>query len=291
MNTKAPHWLNIKEYPFKSNYWTINDLQQHYINEGTGDSILFVHGTPSWSFDYRHLIKHFRASYSCVALDHIGFGLSDKPEVYNYSPQHHGLTLERFIEQFQLKNITLVLHDFGGPIGMHYATKYPKNIKSIILLNTWFWDCGDDESYKRLKPVLKSPLLPFLYKYLNFSARYLLPRSTYKHQLPKYIKEQYIRPFGKASERNGTLAFARSLLYDQQWFEELWLKAERLKDIPKLFIWGGDDDFIKQSYLEKLIQRFPDSASHIIQHCGHFPQEEAPEEVIGYIEAFLNGTK
>lgn len=108
------HWLDKSEYPFKSMYFDINGQKLHYIDEGKGETLLFVHGTPSWSFDFRIIIKKLKETYRCVAIDHIGFGLSDKPENYDYSTQNHSKTLEYFALEKQLDNITIIVHDFGG---------------------------------------------------------------------------------------------------------------------------------------------------------------------------------
>ena len=161
-------WLDQKEYPFNSNYFNVNGHQMHYIDEGQGETILFIHGTPSWSFDFRNVIKSLSKNYRCIAIDHVGFGLSDKPEFYDYSTQNHSWTLEKFVLELGLKNITLVLHDFGGPIGLDFAIRNSQLIKRITVLNSWLWSSEGDPKYLKLKRILKSPLLPFLYKYLNF---------------------------------------------------------------------------------------------------------------------------
>ena len=132
----ANHWLDKSAYPFTSNYLDINGHQLHYIDEGKGETILFVHGTPSWSFDYRNVIKKLKESCRCVAIDHIGFGLSDKPEHYDYSTQNHSKTLEIFVLEKNLDNITLVVHDFGGAIGLNFAMRYPEKIKRLVILNS-----------------------------------------------------------------------------------------------------------------------------------------------------------
>ncbi|MBC7889069.1 MAG: alpha/beta fold hydrolase [Ferruginibacter sp.] len=280
-------WLDKNEYPFVSNYFTVNNTQQHYIDVGTGETLLFVHGTPSWSFDFRKLIKELLQQYRCIAVDHIGFGLSGKPADYDYSTQNHGKTLEAFIDHLQLKNISLVLHDFGGPIGFDYALKNPENISRIIVLNSWLWDSGAEPGFAKLKKILKSPLLPFLYRNFNFSARYLLPASFGEHKLPAKILQQYIKPFNKRSERTGPLAFARSLVNDQRWFEELWMQRSVLNTKPMLFIWGMKDKFITGNYLDKFISGFSNSFVKKLDTCGHFPQEECADEVTQSIKYFL----
>lgn len=284
------HWLDTSAYPFQPNYFENEGHRLHYIDEGKGETLLFVHGTPSWSFDFRNVIKKLKNHFRCIAIDHIGFGLSDKPKDYDYSTQNHSHTLEKFIVEKQLKDVTLVVHDFGGPIGLHYAVQHPENVKRLVIFNSWLWSSKDDPDFIRFSKVLKSPLLPFLYRYFNFSARFLLPGSFGDHKISKKILSQYTQPFGKKSERNGTVAFAKSLLYDQDWFEELWANRRSINHKPTLFIWGMQDTFVKPKYLEKFITGFPNATVHRLPGSGHFPQEEEPELVAKYITDFVNSS-
>lgn len=281
------NWLNTTEYPFTANYAHINGQLLHYIDEGKGETILFVHGTPSWSFEFRNVITRLKAGFRCVAIDHIGFGLSSKPERYDYSTQNHSKTLEQFVITQQLDDITLVVHDFGGPIGFNFAINRPEKIKNLIVLNSWLWSSKHDPDFIKLSKLLASQLLPFLYRYLNFSPRFILPNSFGKHKLPKQLLQQYTNPFANKSQRNGVLAFAKSLLNDQDWFEDLWNKREVLADKPVLLIWGMKDPVIKPNNLEKFITGFPLAKTIKLQTSGHFPHEEQPEEMAKAILNFL----
>ncbi len=283
----ANHWLDTSEYPFNSKYFDINGQKLHYLDEGKGEILLFVHGTPSWSFDYRNIIKNLKEHYRCVAIDHIGFGLSSKPEHYDYSPQNHSNTLEKFVLAQALENITLVVHDFGGPIGLNFAIQHPEKIKNLIILNSWLWSSENDPDYIKLKKILKSPLLPFLYRYLNFSPKFILPQSFGDKKLPKNLLKQYTKPFADRTQRNGTLAFAQSLLNDQDWFEQLWNKRKTIAEKPTLFVWGMKDNVIKPHNLEKFQSSFSNSKTMKLEKSGHFPQEEQPEKVIKAISDFL----
>jgi pimeloyl-ACP methyl ester carboxylesterase len=284
MNTT---WLDRTEYPFTSNYLNINRHKLHYIDEGKGETILFVHGTPSWSFDYRNVIKRLRSNYRCVAFDHIGFGLSDKPERYDYSTMNHCKTLERFVIEKDLDDITLVVHDFGGPIGLHFAIEHPEKIKRLIILNSWMWSSASDPDFIRMSRILKSPLLPFFYRYLNFSPRFVMPGSFGDHKISKRLLKQYTRPFADRTQRSGALAFAKSLLTDQDWFEHLWNVKQSITQKPTLFIWGMKDPVIKPHYLERFESGFPLSTAIKLETCGHFPQEEKPEIVAKSIVDFF----
>lgn len=280
----AHAWLNRKEYPFQSKYW--NKL--HYIDEGQGETILFVHGTPSWSFDFRHVIKGLKKTHRCIAIDHVGFGLSDKPADYDYSTQNHSRTLEAFIIEKDLQNITLVVHDFGGPIGLNFAIQHPRRIKNIVVLNSWLWSSKADPDFIKMSRILKSPLLPFLYRYLNFSPKFILPKSFGDNKLPKALLSQYTKPFKNKSQRNGALAFARSLLNDQDWFETLWNNKQSIANKRMLLIWGMKDPVIKPDYLYKFAAGFPNATTVKLESAGHFPQEEEPAAVTNAILKFLS---
>ncbi len=280
-------WMDTLEYPFTSNYFEISGQKLHYIDEGKGETILFVHGTPSWSFDYRNIIKKLKENYRCIAIDHIGFGLSSKPEHYDYSTQNHSKTLEKFVLEKKLEGITLVVHDFGGPIGLNFAIKYPEKVKLIVILNSWLWSSKTDPDFIKMSRILRSPLLPFLYRYFNFSAKYILPKSFGENKLSSKILKHYVKPFANKKQRNGTIAFAKSLLNNQDWFESIWNQRQTLINKPTLFIWGMSDPVIKPVYLDKFLSAFPNAETLKLDSCGHFPQEEQPELVEKAIFDFI----
>lgn len=282
-------WLDRTEYPFHSHYYTVNGHSMHYLDEGKGEPILFVHGTPSWSFDFRKVIQSLIPDFRCLAIDHIGFGLSDKPEHYDYATRQHAATLAKFILDQQLSNLTLVLHDFGGPIGMQVAMQYPHLIQRIVILNSWLWSSESDPEFIKLRRILKSPIMHWLYT-LNFSARFILPGSFGDHKLSKKLLLQYTKPFSNRSERNGTLGFLKSLIYDQDWFESLWSRREVLASKPILLIWGMKDPVVKSGNLQKFQNGFPMAKVVRVEPAGHFLQEEQPEVVSRAIRNFMKNT-
>jgi pimeloyl-ACP methyl ester carboxylesterase len=280
-------WLNKAEYPFRPIYFSINGQKLHYIDEGSGPVILFIHGTPSWSFDFRNVIKKLRSDYRCIAIDHIGFGLSDKPEHYDYSTLKHSVTLQHFIAHMQLTKFTMVVHDFGGPIGLHVAINNPTLIERLVVLNSWLWNSKGDPHFEKFSKILRSPLLPFLYRQFNFSPRFVMPSSFGSHKLSAHLRKQYTRPFADRRQRNGTLAFADSLLRDQEWFGSLWSGRRPIQAIPLLLIWGMKDPVVGPEYLTKFASGFNNTVVRKLYDCGHFPQEEHTAEVAAYISEFL----
>lgn len=285
MNTS---WLNTKEYPFRPHYYTVNNVQLHYVDEGAGETLLFVHGTPSWSFEFRHVIKYLSKRYRCIAIDHIGFGLSEKPATYDYSVQNHTATLLKLIAHLQLDSFTMLVHDFGGIIGLAAAEQIPEKIKKLIILNTWCRSIQDEPEYKKMKLILGSPLMPLLYRYFNFSAKYILPAAfAERSRLTPEIHQHFMRPFSKASERNGTVAFAKSLLRDQDYYASIGKQLGVLKNKPVLIIWGMKDAFITEKHLNWMQTQFPDAEVVRYEDAGHFVLEEKSVVAGPVIEAFL----
>ena len=272
MNT---NWLNTNEYPFKHHYFKVNDTTMHYVDEGEGEVLLFVHGTPSWSFEFRNVIKFLSKKYRCIAIDHIGFGLSEKPAKYDYTVQNHTASLLKLVTHLQLNQFTMLVHDFGGIIGLAAAEQIPEKIKGLVILNTWCRSIQDEPEYKKMKMILGSPLVPLLYRYLNFSAKYILPAAFgERSRLTPEIHQHFLRPFSKVSERNGTIAFAKSLLRDQDYYASVGEKLSILKDKPVLIIWGMKDEFITEKHLLWMQEQFPGSKVVRYDDAGHFVLEE-----------------
>jgi pimeloyl-ACP methyl ester carboxylesterase len=283
-------WLDTEAYPFQSKYCRVDGNNMHYVDEGKGEAILFVHGTPTWSFDYRHLIKGMRQNYRCVAVDHIGFGLSDKPSDYSYTVSTHIHNIEQFIISRDLRNFTLVVHDFGAVIGIGAALRHPERVKRLVILNSWLWNCEAQADFIKLRKVLKSPLLPVLYRYLNFSASVLLPRSFGAKKLSKKLLKQYTGPFARIKEREGPSGFAHSLLKEQELFGAIWNKCQMFQHCPVLLIWGMQDRFLGADYLNQYLQAYPGASVVRLPGCGHFPQEEEHEKVLQACKEFLRST-
>jgi pimeloyl-ACP methyl ester carboxylesterase len=288
MSPTAFPWLDTHAYPFAPHYLSLPDgTQLHYVDEGQGPVLLFVHGTPAWSFDFRQQIQGLSPSFRCVALDHIGFGLSDKPEHYDYRPQQHARNLEHLIAHLNLQDLTLIVHDFGGPIGLSYAMQHAANVRRLVILNSWLWDTSHEPAFIKLRPVLASPLLPWVYRWLNFSPRVLLPGSFGARPLAPAVRRQYTAPFNNAKERNGAVGFARALLHEQPWFGTLAQQLPHVQDHPVLLLWGMRDKFCPPAYLHRFTQAFHQAHVVEFQTCGHVPQEEEAAAVLQHLRQFL----
>ena len=283
-----PDWLDTKEYPFESKYLELEAGRMHYIDEGEGPTIVMIHGTPSWSFLYRNLIKILSKHYRCVALDLLGFGLSDKPANFSYKPRAHAANFEALMKHLDLKNITLMVHDFGAPIGLAYAIKHPYNVQSIVMLNTWTWSLSNHQTYSKASKYLVGPLGKFLHSKLHVSTETLVHELFgERSKLPESIQQQYVKALGDPEERVRSLACARELVGVTKWYDELWLQRKRIQDIPTLILWGEKDKLVKIEALQKWKKFFHECYVMHFEDSGHFLQEENAEEVAGYVNNFM----
>ena len=291
INSNAQEWLDTAEYPFEHHFLQTKNGKLHYIDEGKGEVLLFIHGTPTWSFLYRNYIKAFSNQYRCIALDHLGFGLSDKPIDFIGTPEAHAANLEALIDTLGLTNITLVVHDFGGPIGLSYAIKHASNISRVVIFNTWLWGTKDDPDAQKIYRILHSALGNFLYLRTNLSPKILLKKAFHdKKKLNRQVHRQYTKPFPNKTKRYGLLKIGQSLIGSSDWYQQQWESIDTLKNIPFLILWGEKDDFIKKTNLEKWKAKLTNETICVFP-SGHFVQEESFDESLERMKHWLNQNK
>lgn len=282
-----PEWLDPTIYPFASHYLDLAMGRMHYVDEGQGEPIVFVHGTPTWSFLYRDLIKRLSARYRCVAPDQIGFGLSDKPASWTYRPADHTRNLAALIEHLGLRDLTLVVHDFGGPIGLGYAVDHPQNVARVVVFNSWMWSLADDPQARRADRLVRGALGKFLYTRLNASPRFLLPALwANKATLTPEVHRAYTAVHRGAQERMGMYQLARELLGSSDYYDDLWEQRAQLANIPALLLWGLKDVTFGPA-LGRWREAFPRAQVVTFPDAGHFVMEEELS-VDEHVERFID---
>jgi haloalkane dehalogenase len=271
-------WIDPSEYPFKSNY----------IDEGEGSPIVMLHGNPTWSFLYRHLVSGLSNSYRCIAVDYIGFGLSDKPPNWSYLPKDHAKNVEIFIEKLGLTDITLVVQDWGGPIGISYAISHPDNVKQLIIMNTWAWSVKHDLHFKWFSRFLGGMLGKLLITRFGFFERTIMKTFNKKRsKFTKSIQQHYLRPFSNSKERKGVWVFPREIVGSSDWLEGIWSQREKIKDKHALLIWGMRDVAYREKELKSWEDLFSHSETVMLEGVGHYIPEETGPELIPTILDFL----
>lgn len=286
-------------YPFQSHFMDLNGLKYHFLDEGRGRPVVMLHGNPTWSFYYRNLVRDLSPFCRCIVPDHIGCGLSDKPDTgtYDYRLSSRISDLETFLEKLNIRrNITLIVHDWGGMIGMAYAVNHPDRIGRIVILNTSaFFPPGGKSIPMRLRMIRNLPSMSgAAVQGLNLFARAALFMATSKG-LNASVKKGLIAPYNCWKNRIATFKFVQDIPVRpaDPGYEIVRYTSEhlhRLAHIPKLICWGEKDFVFDMDYLTEWTQRFPDAVVHTFPDAGHYILEDKPATVGPIVRNFLETT-
>ncbi|RTZ99389.1 MAG: alpha/beta hydrolase [Deltaproteobacteria bacterium] len=283
-------------YPFSSRYMDMGGLQYHYLDEGEGEPVIMVHGNPTWSFFYRNLITALSPGYRTIAPDHIGCGLSDKPSPsrYGYRLENRIADLTRFIDHLALdKKITLVVHDWGGMIGMAWAVDHIERIGRIVILNTAaFLPPGGKPLPWQLKLIRTVPLAAAgAVLGLNLFAVGATIMAPCR-RLSRDVRAGFLAPYDRPGHRIATLRFVQDIPVTEKApgygiVARTDAALHNLGHLPMLICWGSHDFVFDTDYLAEWQRRFPHAEVHPFDDAGHYLLEDAPAQIIPLIQSFL----
>lgn len=297
MNNKKINISSFRHlYPFSSNFLKINGLNYHYLDEGHGEPVVMVHGNPTWSFYFRNMVSALSQEYRTIVPDHIGCGLSDKPgnNQYDFRLKSRVDDLEYMLETLKPgKKITLMVHDWGGMIGMAYALRHPEKISRIIITNTaGFFPPGKKKLPIRLWIIRN--LLPFAVPAvlgLNLFSGAALYMAPYR-KLAKDVKAGLTAPYNCPGNRLATLKFVQDIPllpgdHSYNLVKHVDENLHLLSNIPMMVCWGRHDFVFDTDYYNEWKQRFPDAEFHFFNQGGHYLLEDKPDEVAALVKDFL----
>jgi haloalkane dehalogenase len=283
-------------YPFTGRFLDLQGLRYHYLDEGRGEPVVMLHGNPTWSFYYRDLVKALRGEYRAIVPDHIGCGRSDKPDDarYSYTLESRVNDLEALLDHLGLReNLALVLHDWGGLIGMAFAHRHPERIKRLVALNTAAFHMPTG---KRLPWQLwlcrNTPLGPLLVRGLNAFCRGAACVGCTRRPMSAEVRAGYLAPYDSWCNRIAVLRFVQDIpLAPADRSYELLTQVQeglsRFRGVPMLICWGGGDFVFDRHFLDEWVRRFPKAEVRLLPDAGHYILEDAPDEVIPLVRAFL----
>ncbi len=285
-----------KYYPFTGRYLDLDGLRYHYLDEGEGPLVVMVHGNPSWSFYYRNLVLALRDRFRCIVPDHIGCGFSDKPgdERYDYTLPRRVADLERLLEHVGgSEKVTLVVHDWGGMIGMAWASRHPERVERLVILNTAAFHLP---ATKKFPPALRvcrdTQLGAFLVRGFNAFSLAASFVGCKRHPMPAELRRAYRLPYDSWQNRIATLRFVQDIPlqpgdrnYDL--VSNVAASLDKFRDLPMLICWGERDFVFDRHFRAEWERRFPEATVQSFADAGHYILEDAAEEVIPLINAFL----
>ena len=283
-------------YPFTSHFMDIDGLDYHFIDEGRGDPVVMVHGNPTWSFYFRNIVMALRDRYRVIVPDHMGCGLSAKPSLHQYDFRLASRVrdLTTLLDRLNLdRPVTLVLHDWGGIIGLAWAMDHPDQVKRLVITNTsGFFPPAQQKIPRRLRAIRRpNPLFNWAVLHLNLFARaaiFMCPRKP----LSREVKAGLLAPYNCPRHRLATLKFVQDIPLDPAdpsgaIVDRVDRGLATICDRPSMILWGAHDFVFTRDYYDEWCRRLPHAQCHWMDDAGHYLFEDQPQKIIDLIKDFL----
>jgi haloalkane dehalogenase len=282
LNFTVPYEL----FPVLHRFLEVDGFNIHYADEGAGETLLLLHGNPSWSFLYRKIIVALRSDFRCVALDFPGYGMSDAPAGYGFTPKEHSMLLERFVDRLGLKDLTLMVQDWGGPIGLGFAGRRPGLVRRLVIGNTFAWPLNGARRVEFFSWVMGGPIGRSLTRMFNFVPWFFFSRGLARKASPEVLA-MYFAPWRKKERRIAAFVAPRQLIAAAPYLREVEANLPKLASLPALIVWGTKDFAFRDAERHRFEKTFPAHKTVLFPHASHFLQEDAGEEIAELIRQFL----
>lgn len=272
-------------FPFESRWLESSVGPVHYIDEGSGPPILFLHGNPTWSFLYRGIVIRLRDSFRCIAMDYPGFGLSRHPSSYGYTPAEHAGIVGELIDHLDPDGLTIMGQDWGGPIGMRVALDHLTRLRALVMGNTWYWPL-DAWHMKAFAGLMSTGWVQQQILKRNLFVERIMPMAV-QHSLPQEVLNEYRGVLPTPVSRVGVAEFPRQLTRAAPWLADVENGVRReLSNVPLLLTWGIHDMAFTPAFMDRFRADFSDLRVTRLE-AKHYIQEDAPAEIAEAISSFL----
>ena len=277
IETKTESWITDEVFPFRSRFIEIDSARLHYIDEGSGPTLLFLHGSPMWSFMFRHSIDLLRSRYRCIAVDMPGLGLSTAPLVRGRAFEQIAHYYEEFVRRLDLRDFVAIAHATAGPPCLRMAIDERRRIAGLVITNSFAWSMAEFPPMWRFVRVVSSPLFKFAAIHLN-----LLPRLTTRiaRNVGKFSQAEQraiLGPYRHKSARRHLANMLYGLRSEVPFFEQIEREMKALGDVPALLLYGTHDHGYQASFVPRWQQLLPRNTLVVLENSAHFPQEDEPE--------------
>lgn len=283
-SARRPAWVDDELFPFESRFVELKGNLVHYIDEGpgldegSGPILLMLHGNPFWSFMYREVIATLRNRFRCIALDFPGFGLSSAAPGYGYLAQDHADVLVAFLDHLDLSTMTLVGHNWGGPLGLYAAQRRPGSFDRLILTNTWAWPLNGDPSSEVFSRAMGNRAGQALISRLDLLTKYFIPMAHKRRKLSNAEMTHYREAASTMERRRAAAALPGELVGAREFFVNLAGQLDPLAKLPTLILWGDKDPIFTKKYLKRLEATFPNHTTRVLRGAGHAAPSDASTE-------------
>jgi haloalkane dehalogenase len=287
-----PSWLDEKEYPFLNRHMEIDGNKIHYIDEGQGPTLVFLHNVVLWSYEFRKIVKQLRSGFRCIALDYPGFGLSEASNEFHNSIRGNANLVEAFLRKLDLGRVVLVCSEGSVPIGTLVAERNPESILGLVLSSGFAWPLekeafGKDRMSNFFSKFIATGLNKFLIEEFNFMNHYTVNFFPEKGKLSEADKRAYSVPYKPKSKRYHQADLISIGRKDPVILAEIEQRSKEIAHLPVLILSGEFDPTHKAGWHERLAQMFPKSRMETVQGAHHFPTEYSPAYIASSIQNWM----
>jgi haloalkane dehalogenase len=266
-------------FPFESRFANVAGARIHYVDEGAGPVLLMLHGNPTWSYVFRHLIISLRDRFRCIAPDLPGFGLSQAPDGYGFTPEEHATIVLAFIDELGLASFSPVVQDWGGPIGLYAASRIPERVERLVIGNTWCWPVNGDFHFEAFSRVMGGPIGRFGIRNFNAFVNTFMPAGIKLRKIDGELMRAYRRPLPTPERRMPSYVFPRSIIHSKEFLAACDAGLDALREKPALIVWGDADIAFRAQERERFEARLPRHRTVVLRGAGHYIWEDAPDEI------------
>ncbi|MEV0360595.1 alpha/beta fold hydrolase [Nocardia sp. NPDC050697] len=280
IESARPAWVDDALFPFESRFLEIDGHTVHYVDEGSGPVLLFLHGNPTWSFLWREVIVALRTDFRCIAVDYPGFGLSTAAPGYRYLPEEHAEVVTAFLGELALEGVTLVGQDWGGMIGLAAAQRRPGVVERLVLANTWAWPVNGIPHFEAFSRIVGGAPARFLIERFNLLVSAFIPTGHRRRTPTAAEMEHYRRALDTRERRGASAVLPRRVLGSRAFFAEVEAGLPALAQLPTLIVWGDADIAFRPRERARLEATFPEHTTVIVEGAGTYVESDAPEEFV-----------
>lgn len=274
-----PSWVDDDLFPFESHFADLDGHVVHYVDEGEGPVLLLLHGNPTWSFVYREVIAGLRDRFRCIALDYPGFGLSTAARGYRYLPEEHAEVVVSFLDHLDLTGVTLLVHDWGGPIGLHAAEQRPGRFERLVVTNTWAWPVNGDLRIELASRLMGGLVARELIRRLNLFVNAMIPVGHRRRRPSAAEMQHYRAALSTRTRRHASAVLPRAILRSRGFLADVADQLPTLAHLPTLIVWADADIAFGDKERRRWEETFPTHTTVVVHGAGHFLQSDAPDEL------------
>lgn len=282
---RRPDWVSDELFPFESRFVDVDGHVVHYVDEGEGPTLLLYHGNPTWSFLYRGVIEGLRDRFRCVAFDYPGFGLSAPAPGYGFTAAEHTDVAESLVETLDVGEITAMVHDWGGPIGLTVAARHRERYRAVIVANTWAWPMRRVAA-RLFSGVVGGPVGRSVVRRGHWFARTALRVGHRRRMLTDQEMRHYRDPFPDGASRLPTAVLPREITHATALLRETEAGLRTMSHLPALILWGDRDPVFGRHERCRWRTAFPSHRERVIGGAGHHLPDDAAGDVVDAIDAW-----